>query len=75
LREWSQGLGVDLSGRDTLVAQAELERSVSGAPRQIPGISISGKNARDHDTRRKHDKHDRAGNGEHEDDHAEGGRS
>lgn len=75
LREWSQGLGVDLSGRGTMVAQAELERSVSGAPKSAPGIPTSVKNAGDRDADRKHDKHDRAATFGHEDDDADEGHS
>lgn len=75
LREWSQGLGVDLSGRGGTVAQAETGRDVFPASSPASGSATSARLARDHDAHRDHDKRDHSGNGGHEDDDADDSRS
>jgi len=76
LREWSQGLGVDLSGRgDTTVAQSETGRDVLPVSTPASGSAASAKLARDRDAHRDHDKRDHSGNGGHEDDDADDSRS
>lgn len=67
LREWSQGLGVDLSGGN-MIAQAEAERSTSTVSVPASRTTGSDKLAKDHGAHRDHDKRDHSGNGEHEDD-------
>lgn len=66
LREWSQGLGIDLSGGGTMLGQAESERSTSTLSKPTSGIATSEKPAKDHDAHRDHDKRDHVGNGTHE---------
>jgi len=75
LREWSQGLGVDLSGRDTTVARTEPERNISTVSKPASGTTTSDKLAKDHDAHRDHDKRDRTGSSGHEDDDADESRS
>lgn len=74
LREWSQGLGVDLSG-SAMTAQAEAGRSTSTVSNPASSIAASEKLAKNHDADRDHDKRDRAGNGGHDDDDADENRS
>lgn len=75
LREWSQGLGIDLSGGGTMFAQAEPERNVASVSTPASGIAASDKLPKNHDAHRDHDKRDHAGNGEHEEDDADENRS
>jgi hypothetical protein len=58
LREWSQGLGIDLSGAGTIIAKAETSSTVAAKQERAAGL-VKASSRADHDARHKHDeKHD-----------------
>ena len=75
VREWSQGLGIDLSDRGVMMAQSEPERAVSTVSTPTSGTAASDKLAKDHAAHRDHGKRDHSGNSGHEDDDADESRS
>lgn len=58
LREWSQGLGIDLSGAGTIIAKADTSSTVATKPERAAG-PVKADTSADHAARHKHDdKHD-----------------
>lgn len=58
LREWSQGLGIDLSGTGTTVAKAENSSMAATRPERVAG-PVKANTRADHFAHHKHDdKHD-----------------
>ncbi len=70
LREWSQGLGVDLSDRGSNIARAAHEQHAFSLSEPA-----SNKPIKKYDAHRVHDRRDHGGNGAHTDDDADQSRS
>lgn len=72
LREWSQGLGVDLPGAGTTIAKAEIGSTTAARPERAADRVNAGKQA-DRGARHTHDdRHDGAKDRVHDDDEDKG---
>lgn len=68
MREWSQGLGVDLSNGGTMLAQAGSEPPATAQSKPTPRVPTSSRVTKDRDAHGGHHERDQTGVGEHKDD-------